>query len=45
MRGKLAVEKHGIYLFDAKPFLIKGWNPEMDLHSQAIKSTTMGTIP
>ena len=35
---KLDVEKRGIYYFDSKPFIVKGWNPKMDLHTEAIKS-------
>ena len=30
--------KQGIYYFDAKPFLVKGWNPQIDLHTENIKS-------
>ncbi|KAJ8432712.1 hypothetical protein Cgig2_009770 [Carnegiea gigantea] len=38
MQDKLTVEKKGLYYFDSKPFLFKGWNPEMDLHTESIKS-------
>ncbi|KAJ8419812.1 hypothetical protein Cgig2_000653 [Carnegiea gigantea] len=27
-----------MFYFDAKPFLVKGWNPQMDLHTKCIKS-------
>lgn len=32
------MEKRGVYFFDSKPFIVKGWNPEMDLHTEDIKS-------
>ncbi|KAJ8447801.1 hypothetical protein Cgig2_015164 [Carnegiea gigantea] len=35
---KLMVEKRGIYFFDNKSFLLKSWNPELDLHTDSIKS-------
>ncbi|KAJ8437793.1 hypothetical protein Cgig2_013712 [Carnegiea gigantea] len=38
LQDKLEVEKNGLYYFDRKPFLVKGWNQEMDLHTEAIKS-------
>ncbi|KAJ8420078.1 LOW QUALITY PROTEIN: hypothetical protein Cgig2_019934 [Carnegiea gigantea] len=34
----LAVEKRGIYYFDAKFLLVKGWNSQMDLQTENIKS-------
>ncbi|KAJ8429998.1 LOW QUALITY PROTEIN: hypothetical protein Cgig2_033923 [Carnegiea gigantea] len=36
--GKILVEEKVVYFFDAKPFLVKGWNPEMDLKTEEIKS-------
>ena len=27
-----------MYYFNSKPFLVKGWNPEIDMHTEAIKS-------
>ena len=30
---KLEVEKRGIYYFNSKPFIVKSWNPEMDLQT------------
>ena len=30
--------KRGIYYFDAKPLLVKGWNPEMDLNTESINA-------
>ncbi|KAJ8425229.1 hypothetical protein Cgig2_019118 [Carnegiea gigantea] len=38
LQDKLAVKKRGIYYFDAKPFLVMGWNPQMDLQNENIKS-------
>jgi len=38
LQDKILVEEKGVYCFDAKPFLIKGWNPEMDLKTKEIKS-------
>jgi len=38
MQDKQAVERKGIYYFDKKPFIVKSWNPEMDLHTESIKS-------
>ncbi|KAJ8422998.1 LOW QUALITY PROTEIN: hypothetical protein Cgig2_018727 [Carnegiea gigantea] len=38
IQDKLAVEKRGIYYFDAKSFLVKGWNPQMDLQTENLKS-------
>mgnify|MGYP001070461423 CR=1 FL=1 len=35
---KIQVEKRGFYFFDSKPMLVKGWNPNMDLHSESIRS-------
>ncbi|KAJ8446942.1 hypothetical protein Cgig2_026440 [Carnegiea gigantea] len=37
LQDKLTVERRGIYYFDKKPFLVKGWNPEMDLNTESIK--------
>ncbi|KAJ8427211.1 hypothetical protein Cgig2_015423 [Carnegiea gigantea] len=38
LQDKIAVENKGIYYFDKKPFLVKGWDQEMDLHTESIKS-------
>ena len=38
VEDKLVVVKRGIYYVDAKPFLVKGWNPQMNLHIENIKS-------
>ncbi|KAJ8432350.1 hypothetical protein Cgig2_021120 [Carnegiea gigantea] len=38
LQDKLAVEKRGVYFFDSKPMLVKGWNPTMDLHTETIRS-------
>ena len=38
MNDKLTVEKKGLYYFESKPFLVKGWNPEMDLCIEPVKS-------
>ncbi|KAJ8444542.1 hypothetical protein Cgig2_000821 [Carnegiea gigantea] len=35
---KLQVEKWGFYFFDSKPMLVKGWNPNMDLQTETIRS-------
>ncbi|KAJ8443060.1 LOW QUALITY PROTEIN: hypothetical protein Cgig2_004265 [Carnegiea gigantea] len=37
LQDKQLVKKHGVYYFDAKPFLVKGWNPETDMHIETIK--------
>ncbi|KAJ8419299.1 hypothetical protein Cgig2_027981 [Carnegiea gigantea] len=37
-RDKILVEEKCVSFFDAKPFLVKGWNPEMDLKTKEIKS-------
>ncbi|KAJ8419936.1 hypothetical protein Cgig2_015016 [Carnegiea gigantea] len=38
LQDKMIVEKRGVYYFDSKPFLVKGWNLEMDLHTESIKT-------
>ena len=38
LRDKISVEKRGIYFFDSKPMLVKGWNPNMDLQTESIRS-------
>ncbi|KAJ8422065.1 hypothetical protein Cgig2_006840 [Carnegiea gigantea] len=38
LNDRIAVERKGLYFFDRKPFLVKSWNPEMDMHTEAIKS-------
>ncbi|KAJ8425110.1 hypothetical protein Cgig2_015888 [Carnegiea gigantea] len=36
MQDKQKMKKRGVYYFDSKPFLVKGWNPEMDMHAEAL---------
>ena len=38
LRDKISVEKREIYFFDSKPMLVKGWNPNMDLQTESIRS-------
>lgn len=38
LQDKHTVVHKGTSYFDAKPFLVKGWNPEMDLKTEKIKS-------
>ena len=38
IQDKIAVEKRGVYFFDSKPMLVKGWNPSMDLQTESIRS-------
>ena len=38
MQDKQKVEKKGVYYFDSKPFLVKRWNPEIDMHAEALSS-------
>ncbi|KAJ8449649.1 hypothetical protein Cgig2_005671 [Carnegiea gigantea] len=38
LQDKISVEKRGIYFFDSKPMLVKGWNPNMDLQTETIRS-------
>ncbi|KAJ8421928.1 hypothetical protein Cgig2_033668 [Carnegiea gigantea] len=35
---QLTVVKRGVYYFDNKPLLVKPWNPEMDINTEAITS-------
>ncbi|KAJ8424056.1 hypothetical protein Cgig2_008652 [Carnegiea gigantea] len=35
---KWIVEKKGLFYFDFKPSLVKGWNSEIKLHTESIKS-------
>jgi len=41
IQDKLTVEKRGIYYCDAKPVLVEGWNPQMDLQTENIKSLSI----
>ncbi|KAJ8435301.1 LOW QUALITY PROTEIN: hypothetical protein Cgig2_026393 [Carnegiea gigantea] len=41
IQDKLIVKKRGTYYFDAKPVVVKGWNPQMDLQTENIKSLTI----
>ena len=38
LEDKIQVEKRGFYFFDSKPMMVKGWNPNMDLQTEAIRS-------
>ncbi|KAJ8419449.1 hypothetical protein Cgig2_023655 [Carnegiea gigantea] len=38
LQGKLTVEKRGLYYFDRKPFIVKGWKPDMDINAESIQS-------
>jgi len=38
LNDRIPVERKGLYFFDRKPFLVKCWNPEMDMHTEALKS-------
>ncbi|KAJ8424767.1 hypothetical protein Cgig2_017419 [Carnegiea gigantea] len=38
IQDKITVEQRGLYYFDSKPFFVKSWNPEMDLHTETITS-------
>jgi len=38
LQDKIQVEKRGFYFFDSKPMLVKGWNPNMDLQTETIRS-------
>ncbi|KAJ8420316.1 hypothetical protein Cgig2_007978 [Carnegiea gigantea] len=38
LQDKLTVGKRGIYFFDSKLFIVKGWNPKMDLRTESIES-------
>ncbi|KAJ8420630.1 hypothetical protein Cgig2_002710 [Carnegiea gigantea] len=35
---QLTVVKRGVFFFDMKPFLVKPWNEEMDINTEAITS-------
>ncbi|KAJ8420501.1 hypothetical protein Cgig2_019205 [Carnegiea gigantea] len=36
IQDKIIVVQRGIYLFDNKPFVVKPWNPEMQINTEAI---------
>ncbi|KAJ8420666.1 hypothetical protein Cgig2_003372 [Carnegiea gigantea] len=38
LHDKQVVEKRGMYFFDNKPLLVKGWNAAMDLQTDSITS-------
>ena len=38
IQDKLAVEKQGFYFFDNKPMVVWGWNADMELHTENLKS-------
>ena len=35
---QLSVVQKGVYYFDNKPLIVKAWNPELDLNTEAIVS-------
>lgn len=41
LSDKQAIENRGVFFFDSKPFIVKGWNPEMDLQTEAIKTLAL----
>ncbi|KAJ8419338.1 LOW QUALITY PROTEIN: hypothetical protein Cgig2_024013 [Carnegiea gigantea] len=43
VQDKQVVEKRGVYYFDLKLFLVKDWNPKMDMHTEALPSP-LGSI-
>ena len=38
IHDKITVEKRGIYYFDSKPVVVKGWNPQLDLQFYEVTS-------
>lgn len=38
LQDKLTVERRGFYFFDNKPFLVKGWNADLDMKTETLKS-------
>lgn len=38
LQDKISVEKRGLYFFDSKPMIVKGWNSTMDLQTESIRS-------
>ena len=38
IQDKITVERRGFYYFDGKLVVVKGWNPQMDLQTENIKS-------
>ena len=38
IQDKIQAERRGFYFFDSKPMLVKGWNPNMDLQAETIRS-------
>ena len=38
LQDRKMVKRRGICYFDSQPFFVKGWNPEMDMHTEEIKS-------
>ena len=41
MHDKLDVVKKGVFYFGSKPLIVKGWNPEMDIHTDDISSLSI----
>jgi len=37
LQDKIAIERKGFFYFDNKPFIVKGWNPKMDIHTESLK--------
>ena len=38
LADKTVVENRGVYFFDRKPFIVKCWNPEMELQAESSKA-------
>ncbi|KAJ8423584.1 hypothetical protein Cgig2_002913 [Carnegiea gigantea] len=38
LQDKLTVEKRGFYFFDNKPFVVKGWNADLEMKTENLKS-------
>ena len=38
IQDQIEVVRKGIYFFDSKPFIVRSWNPDMDLHTDKISS-------
>ena len=38
LQDQIQVVKQGLYHFDSKPFIVKAWNPNMDLCTEKIES-------
>jgi len=38
LQDKIAVESRGFYFFGNKPFVVKGWNPDLEMSTDNLKS-------